>query len=65
MLFTRNLPTVNLFGTEVPEPRVFLDFLGFLSERNGSGLCRLDPVDFDDDNGVDAHLLLILFSNIG
>jgi 2-keto-4-pentenoate hydratase/2-oxohepta-3-ene-1,7-dioic acid hydratase in catechol pathway len=29
MLFTRNIPTVNLFGTDVPEPRVFLDFLGF------------------------------------
>ncbi|HEY9718344.1 MAG TPA: fumarylacetoacetate hydrolase family protein [Trichormus sp.] len=29
MLFERNNKTVNLLGTELPEPRVFLDFLGF------------------------------------
>ncbi len=29
MLFHRTEKTVNLFGTEVPEPRLFLDFLGF------------------------------------
>ncbi len=29
MLFERNVPKVKIFGTEIPEPRVFLDFLGF------------------------------------
>lgn len=29
MLFKRSVATVDLFGTQVPEPRVFLDFLGF------------------------------------
>jgi len=44
MLFTRNTATVNLFGTDVPEPRVFLDFLGFEShviqirEKRGAGI---------------------------
>ncbi|HEY9712882.1 MAG TPA: fumarylacetoacetate hydrolase family protein [Chroococcales cyanobacterium] len=29
MLFKRSTPTVELFGTEIPEPRIFIDFLGF------------------------------------
>ncbi len=29
MLFQRSVPLVNLFGTEVPEPRFLMDFLGF------------------------------------
>jgi fumarylacetoacetate (FAA) hydrolase len=29
MLFERKTPTVNLFGTEIPEPRFLMDFLGF------------------------------------
>lgn len=29
MLYQRNVPVVKLLGTELPEPRLFLDFLGF------------------------------------
>src|SRR5579871_5444992 len=29
MLFQRNVPTIDLLGTQLPEPRLFLDFLGF------------------------------------
>jgi 2-keto-4-pentenoate hydratase/2-oxohepta-3-ene-1,7-dioic acid hydratase in catechol pathway len=29
MLFQRHVPTVDLLGTQLPEPRLFLDFLGF------------------------------------
>ena len=29
MLIQRNVPNVKLLGTELPEPRLFLDFLGF------------------------------------
>lgn len=29
MLFQRTVPTIKLMGSEIPEPRVFLDFLGF------------------------------------
>jgi 2-keto-4-pentenoate hydratase/2-oxohepta-3-ene-1,7-dioic acid hydratase in catechol pathway len=29
MLYQRNVPTIKLLGTELPEPRLFLDFLGF------------------------------------
>lgn len=29
MLFVREPRTVNLFGLELPEPRILLDFLGF------------------------------------
>lgn len=29
MLFERTVPSVNLFGVEIPQPQVFFDFLGF------------------------------------
>lgn len=29
MLFERSVPKIKLFGTEIPEPRFFIDFLGF------------------------------------
>lgn len=29
MLYERTQPTIELFGTKVPEPKVFIDFLGF------------------------------------
>jgi 2-keto-4-pentenoate hydratase/2-oxohepta-3-ene-1,7-dioic acid hydratase in catechol pathway len=44
MLFHRTEKTVNLFGTEIPEPRLFLDFLGFethvrqIREKRGTNI---------------------------
>lgn len=44
MLFQRNIPTINFLGTQVPEPRVFLDFLGFekhvaqIREKRGTSI---------------------------
>lgn len=44
MLFTHKVPMVKLFGTEVPEPRTFLDFLGFerhvvqIREKRGTNI---------------------------
>jgi fumarylacetoacetate (FAA) hydrolase len=44
MLFTRSSSTVNLLGTNVPEPRLFLDFLGFekhvvqIREKRGASI---------------------------
>lgn len=29
MLFERNVPVIKLFGKDIPQPRVFIDFLGF------------------------------------
>jgi fumarylacetoacetate (FAA) hydrolase len=29
MLYNRNVPTIKLLGTELPEPRLLIDFLGF------------------------------------
>ncbi len=44
MLFQRSEKTVKLFGTEIPEPRLFLDFLGFethvrqIREKRGTNI---------------------------
>lgn len=44
MLFQRKVPKINLFGTEVPEPRFLMDFLGFekhltqIRAKRGTGI---------------------------
>lgn len=50
MLFTHKVPMVKLFGTEVPEPRTFLDFLGFerhvvqIREKRGTNISQVGTI---------------------
>src|SRR5271156_6839331 len=44
MLFSRAVERINLFGTQIPQPRVFFDFLGFekhvkqIRDKRGAGM---------------------------